>query len=102
MTPAVKFWVPVEVAGPTGATAATRYAGATASGAPASGTFLKGDFIIDQTGKVYICTVSGSPGTWVSAASGAGTGSSWSVLTDGVVATPALVFAGGDVIMVQS
>ncbi len=35
------------------------------------------------------------------AASGASS-TSWSVLTDGVVAGPALVFAGGDVIMVQS
>lgn len=50
--------------GLTGATAATRYVGATASGAPASGTFAVGDFAIDQTGKVYICTVAGSPGTW--------------------------------------
>lgn len=51
--------------GLTGATQATRYVGATASGAPASGTFAIGDFIIDRTGAVYICTVAGSPGTWV-------------------------------------
>ena len=36
--------------GLTGATAASRYVGATASGAPASGTFNVGDFVIDQTG----------------------------------------------------
>ena len=51
--------------GLTGATAASRYVGATASGAPASGTFAVGDFIIDQTGFVYVCTVAGTPGTWV-------------------------------------
>jgi Pectate lyase superfamily protein len=51
-------------AGLTGATSATRYVGATASGAPASGTFVVGDFIIDQTGKIWICTTAGSPGTW--------------------------------------
>ncbi len=50
--------------GLTGAVAASRYAGATASGAPASGTFAVGDFVIDQTGKIWICTVAGTPGTW--------------------------------------
>lgn len=56
--------------GLTGATAATRYVGATASGAPASGTFAVGDFAIDQTGSVYICTVAGTPGTWVQVGAG--------------------------------
>lgn len=50
--------------GLTGATAATRYVGATASGAPASGTFAVGDFVIDQSGKVYVCSVAGTSGTW--------------------------------------
>ncbi|HVE35381.1 MAG TPA: hypothetical protein VNC18_17580 [Gemmatimonadaceae bacterium] len=59
---------------PTGASAATRYVGATASGAPATGSFLVGDFIIDQTGKVYVCTVAGSPGTWVQAGASSGGG----------------------------
>lgn len=68
----VKYHVPLEVEGPTGATAATRYAGGTASGAPASGTFLKGDFVIAQDGSIYICTTAGSPGTWASVASGSG------------------------------
>jgi len=54
-----------------GATAASRYAGATASGAPASGTFAVGDFIVDQTGSVWICTVAGSPGTWIAVGGGA-------------------------------
>ncbi len=48
-----------------GATAASRYVGATASGAPASGTFAVGDFALDQTGKIWVCTVAGTPGTWV-------------------------------------
>ena len=47
-----------------GATAASRYAGATASGAPTSGTFSVGDFIVDQSGAMYVCTVAGTPGTW--------------------------------------
>ena len=58
--------------GLTGATAASRYVGATTSGAPASGTFVVGDFIIDQTGSIYICTTAGSPGTWTQAGGGAG------------------------------
>jgi len=57
----------VNIAGLTGATAASRYVGATTSGAPASGTFLKGDFVIDQTAKVWVCTTTGSPGTWTQA-----------------------------------
>lgn len=57
-----------------GATAATRYVGATASGAPVAGTFAVGDFIIDQSGKAYVCSVAGSPGTWV-AVGGSGGGS---------------------------
>lgn len=53
--------------GLTGATAASRYVGATASGAPVSGTFAVGDFVIDQAGKLWICTTAGTPGTWTAA-----------------------------------
>ncbi|MGH2512350.1 MAG: hypothetical protein ACRDGQ_06660 [Candidatus Limnocylindrales bacterium] len=48
----------------TGATAATRYVGATASGAPVTGTFAVGDYIIDQSGSAWVCTTAGTPGTW--------------------------------------
>ena len=51
--------------GITGATAASRHAGATVAGAPLSGTFAKGDFVVDQTGSIWICTTSGTPGNWV-------------------------------------
>ena len=54
----------IQITGLPGAVAATRYVGATASGYPVSGSFLKGDYIVDQTGSIYICTTSGSPGTW--------------------------------------
>lgn len=51
--------------GLTGATANTRFAGATASGAPSTGTFATGDWIIDlSVPTVRICTAGGSPGTW--------------------------------------
>lgn len=54
----------LSVSGLTGATAASRYVGATTSGSPASGTFALGDFVIDQTGNVWVCTTGGTPGTW--------------------------------------
>jgi hypothetical protein len=50
--------------GLTGATTATRYVGGTTNGAPVSGTFQVGDFIIDQTATIWVCTVGGTPGTW--------------------------------------
>ena len=49
-----------------GATAPSRYAGATTSGAPSAGTFAAGDFVIDQTGTVWVCVTAGSPGSWKS------------------------------------
>ena len=54
----------VSVSGLTGATAPSRYVGGTTSGAPTTGTFAVGDFVIDQTGKVWVCTIAGTPGTW--------------------------------------
>lgn len=53
--------------GLTGATSASRYVGATTSGAPGSGTFSTGDFIIARNGKLWVCTAGGSPGTWADA-----------------------------------
>jgi hypothetical protein len=51
--------------GLTGAINASRYAGAVNGAAPASGSFLVGDYVIDRTyGGMWICTVAGSPGTW--------------------------------------
>ena len=53
-----------KVTGLTGATTATRYVGGTTNGAPVSGTFAVGDFIIDQTATIWVCTTAGTPGTW--------------------------------------
>lgn len=58
--------------GLTGATAASRYVGATASGAPASGTFALGDFIVTQNGRVFVCTTAGTPGSWTDVGTGTG------------------------------
>lgn len=45
--------------------AAGRFVGYTSgTGAPASGTWLTGDWTIDSTGTVYVCTTGGTPGTW--------------------------------------
>jgi hypothetical protein len=35
-----------------------------AAGAPSSGTWEKGTIIVDSTGAAYLCTASGTPGTW--------------------------------------
>lgn len=60
----------LSVSGLTGAGSASRYVGATAGGKPASGTFNVGDYIIDRGGYIWICTVAGTPGTWVSPSRG--------------------------------
>ena len=49
--------------GLTGATSPSRHVGATASGAPASGSFLTGDFTIDQSGKIWVCSTAGTVGS---------------------------------------
>lgn len=59
----------VALAGLTGATAANRYVGGTTSGNPVSGTFAKGDFVVDQTGKIWVNTTAGSPGTFTDVSS---------------------------------
>jgi len=53
-----------KASGLTGATAASRYVGGTTNGAPVSGTFAVGDFIVDQTSTFWVCTTAGTPGTW--------------------------------------
>ena len=58
------FQESIQITGLPGAVAATRYAGATVSGYPTSGSFLAGDHIIDQTGLMWVCIISGTPGTW--------------------------------------
>lgn len=57
-----------------GAVSPTRYVGGTATAAPATGTFAVGDYVITADAKVIVCTVAGSPGTWVQAGGGGGGG----------------------------
>jgi len=54
-----------------GAQNASRHVGATTSGAPTTGTFAVGDYIIGQDGSLWICTTAGTPGSWVRAGQGA-------------------------------
>jgi len=54
----------LSVSGLTGATQPSRYVGSTTSGAPASGTFSVGDFIVDHTATIWVCVSAGTPGTW--------------------------------------
>ena len=53
------------VTGFTGATTPTRYVGGVSGAAPTTGVFQTGDYVIDATGSMWICTVGGTPGTWV-------------------------------------
>lgn len=39
-------------------------------GAPTSGTYVRGDHWLDSSNVLWVCTVGGSPGTWISASSG--------------------------------
>ena len=64
VVPDVTDYLAVPLGGLTGATTATRFVGGTTAGAPTSGTFAAGDFIVDRTATMWICTVSGTPGTW--------------------------------------
>jgi hypothetical protein len=72
----------------TGATASTRYVGATSSGQPSTGTFLTGDWIIDQTGGIWICRSGGTPGTWSNVVGG-------STSVAGITAADATITIGG-------
>lgn len=72
VTPGNADYLAVASGGLTGAVAATRYVGGTAAVAPTTGTFAVGDFVIARTGKVWICTVAGTPGTWVDPSASSG------------------------------
>jgi len=50
--------------GLTGAVTAARFVGGTTSGAPVTGTFAAGDYVVAQDGKLWACSSAGSPGTW--------------------------------------
>jgi hypothetical protein len=53
---------------PTGATAPSRYLGAISTAGPPVAPLVGavGDFVFDSAGDLWVCTVAGTPGTWVS------------------------------------
>ncbi len=55
----------VATTGLTGAVTPARFVGGTTAGAPTTGTFQANDYVTSTDGNVYICTVAGTPGTWV-------------------------------------
>ena len=79
-----------KVSGLTGATAETRYVGGTTNGAPTSGTFAVGDFIVDQTATIWVCTTAGTPGTW------------WSTISNHAVLRSATATAGKNEVTIFS
>ena len=58
------FQESLKLTGLPGATAGSRYVGGTVAGAPTIGSFLVGDYIVDQTGATWVCITAGSPGVW--------------------------------------
>lgn len=48
-----------------GAANPVRIVGRNASGAPTTGTFQVGDVVVNTDGTEYVCSVAGTPGTWV-------------------------------------
>jgi hypothetical protein len=58
------------VSGLTGSVSASRYVGATASGAPTTGAHVAGDWSWALDGHLWFCTANGTPGTWTEIVSG--------------------------------
>lgn len=55
----------IGVPGTTGAPNPGKFVGVTGTGAPTSGTFAVGDFVVTQNGHMWVCTAAGTPGTWI-------------------------------------
>lgn len=55
----------VTATGTTGAPHPGRFVGVTTTGAPTTGTYRIGDYIVTQNGQMFVCVAAGTPGTWV-------------------------------------
>lgn len=79
----------VTINGLTGSVAVGRLVGFTTTGAPSTGAHLTGDVVFAENGHIFICTLTGTPGTWVEA--GAGT---YLPLAGGTVTGPVIIDHG--------
>jgi hypothetical protein len=82
----------------TGAVSAVFFAGGTASGAPTGGAHGVGEFVADLTGKWWMCTGAGTPGTWIQmgASLDSTAGDYASLVAAGSAAVPGAVGKGAD------
>lgn len=64
------------VSGLTGSVQASRYVGATTSGAPTTGAHSTGDWVWALNGHLFLCTAGGTPGTWAEVIAGTAGGAS--------------------------
>ncbi len=99
--PTLDAYLPLALHGPTGATAATRYAGGTTTGAPASGTFAKGDYVVAQDGAIWVCTVAGTPGTWINVGTPGGGVSSFAKSGDTPITGAVTISAGTNIALTE-
>jgi hypothetical protein len=53
------------------------------TGAPSSGTWAQWDVVVDSAGALWMCTVAGTPGTWVGGGGSGNVSGSWSDVTPG-------------------
>ena len=61
----------IEATGLPGTSGTSRFVGGSSTGGPpTTGTFQLGDYVVDSTGAIWICTTAGSPGTWTQAGGG--------------------------------
>ncbi len=55
----------IKATGATGATSGAQFVGGLASGHPTTGAHAVRDFVVDTDGSLWVCTATGTPGTWV-------------------------------------
>jgi hypothetical protein len=99
----------LESSGNSGAASQLRFIGSNASGHPTTGTWQVGDTAGDYTGALWMCTVAGTPGTWIEIGTGTGTnywslsgttlfpatvGNTVKIVADGALATPQFLITG--------